>query len=190
MKIPKKRSVLFFPGIFIERTRVNEIISDYETEAINNELRLLSGSNNQDDTYDRIPISFRNKDTWLQKTNLLCSTCSKPIVGQPIPLPSYIVHDEHTDECVYKGITTLHHSWTCASMYNTVFKSNNEKTYSTLKHLYQLWENLPYDVSPEIPNGLPYTDQIQYGGKLSEQQWEAMNKFSIKESLNRSRNNK
>jgi hypothetical protein len=183
MKIPKKRSILFFPGIFIERSRVEEIISNYETDEFN---KLMNTFVDGDDSYDSIPIEFRNKKDWLQKTNLLCSTCSQPIIDQPIPLPSYIVYDEHTNECVYKGITSLHHSWTCASMYNTIFKDNNTNGYFALKHLHQHWRKL--NILIDIPTGLPHTNKQQYGGKLTEKQWDDMNEYLLKDSLTRARN--
>lgn len=186
MKIPKKRSILFFPGIFIERSRIEEVINNYEMDLINSQLKLIEGSNDSANTYDKIPSEFRNKKNWLQETNLLCSTCSKPIDGQPIPLPLYIVHDEHAGECVYKGITSLHHSWTCASRYNTTHKENNMTGYFALRHLHQSWNNLKIPV--DIPIGLPHTDMLQYGGKLTDKQWDDLNRYLLKDSLNRAIN--
>jgi hypothetical protein len=183
MQIPKKRPVLFFRGIFIERAKVTEIISKYKTDEFN---KLMNTSVDNSETYDAVPIEFRNKENWLQTTNLLCSTCSQPIIGQPIPLPSYIVHDEHAGECVYRGITSLHHSWTCASMYNTTFKDNNTTGYFALKHLHQSWKGLSMII--DIPTGLPHTDKQQYGGKLTTKQWDDMNEYLIKDSLNRAKN--
>ena len=186
MKIPKKRTVLFFPGIFIERSNVDEIISKYETERFNEEMNKLHEPENGEDGYDKIITEYRDKKSWMKSTNLLCCTCDQPIIGQPIPLPSYIVHDEQTNECVYKGISTLHHSWTCASMYNTIFKDNNTTGYFALKHLHQSWNEL--NLMTDIPIGIPHTDKQQYGGKLTEKQWEDINKYLLKDSLIRTRN--
>lgn len=182
-KIPQKRTVLFFPGIFIERAKIKEIISHYDNEEFN---KLMNTPIDTEDSYDSIPIEFRSKENWMQTTNILCSTCSRPIVGQPIPLPSYIVYDEHTNESVYKGIASLHHSWTCASTYNTIFKDNNTNGYFALKHLHKHWKGL--DILIDIPNGYPHTDKRQYGGKLSDKQWDDLNEFLIKDSLTRARN--
>lgn len=185
MKIPKKRSILFFPGIFIERSKIEEVISNYENEHFNKQLTIINGSDTPNDMYDKIPNEFRNKETWMKSTNLLCSTCCQVIIGPPIPLPSYITHDEYSNECVYKGITSLHHSWTCASMYNTLFKDNNNTGYFALKHLHQKWKEL--SLLSEIPNGIPFTDKQQFGGKLTEKQWDDMNEYYIKDSIAKSK---
>lgn len=183
MKIPKKRSILFFPGIFIEKTKVKEVIENHEMDISK---LTLQETNTSDRMYNLIPSIFKSKDTWMQNTNLLCNMCSKPITDQPIPLPSYITYDENDDSCVYKGISSIHHSWTCASMYNTVFNDNNPTSYFSLKHLYKYWNDI--DFLSDIPIGIRYTEMQQYGGKLTEQQWDTFNNNILRDSINKSRN--
>lgn len=176
MQIPSKRNILFFQGIFVSHSNKKDIFtkSNYS---------LTNKTNNVEKKWDKIPPEFRSKENWINSINLKCPTCSLAIEEVPVPLPAYIVNDPLTKEIIFKGIKSVHCSWTCASMYNTVFHDNDETSYFALKELFRIWNDYEYLI--DIPIGVPHILMEEYGGNINVKQWKLANDSILREALSR-----
>ena len=183
IKNAKKQTIdgiLFLPGVFkTDCDRMEDFFHD----------RLLHGSEPDTKIFDKIPMTFTNLEAWPKTTNLLCWNCRRTIKGRPWFEPQSI-------DPLYKGkygefikSNNLNRSGSRDNTYCINVKGCFCSPNCTMRHILTFSKDLAdrinkismllfvYElfVGKQITDIYPaplITDMIQYGGQLSEQDYQ------------------
>jgi hypothetical protein len=144
--------------------------------------RLLN--TNDSKNYDKIPLVFYNLDSWIKKTNLLCWNChrvpksvpwfepqsidvtSKGSIGNLVTSDKLVRNHNTVEYCInVKGIFC---SCNCVMRYILINSKNLPDKINKISMLHILHEIFTGKKVIEIEPAPLVTDLVQYGGNLTE----------------------
>lgn len=173
----KSPNILFLKGVYMRDCKdVNDIMGDRLAEMVAGNVTDESGyQTNQ--TYNKIPQSFTDINTWPTHTNLLCFECSCPFTWPAVFIPEAInpcgVH-----RGVYKPIKPIGNfcSFICANMHIDKIYSKQDRweKRELLKLLHTIMSG--GKVILDIDKGVKYTEMEQYGGTMTVADFQSKNK--------------
>ncbi len=172
--------VLFLPGVF--KTDCDRI-EDFFHE------RLLHGSDVGAKIFDKIPMIFTDLDSWPKTTNLCCWNCRRSIKGRPWFEPQSIdpLHKGKTGEFISSskldrtGIRDRTYcinvkgcfcSPNCVMRHILIFSKDLADRLNKISMLLFLYELFVGQKVVDIQPSPLITDMVQYGGSLSEQEYQ------------------
>jgi hypothetical protein len=161
--------ILFLRGCFISDC---SSIEDLFDEHLVNQSLLDNNYDIKDIPFDRIEKQFTTMENWIKKTNIKCWSCDCNFHNIPIFIPSSIERSDVVGQLT-GSMDTLGNfcSWNCASLYINMNFISNEKweRHELLKLLYKIFTG--NDIN-EIVQSPPKTIMKQYGGKITQQEYQ------------------
>lgn len=168
LKIHPEPKILFLEGCFPDDCASIEDLFDE---------KLLKSTyvNNEYDTelvmYDKIPPIFYDLDSWPTSNNIMCWSCSKHFTTRPLFVPTHITPSNDPSR-EYGSIGTRGNfcSWNCCADYIYLYfaKSKREKM-EMLKFEHKIFTGKSIR---EIVRARPKTDRKEYGGDMTEKEYD------------------
>ena len=149
--------ILFLRGAFL---RDSSKVDDAFYDSLENKSELIKNKPTHI-TYNKFPRRFFDRDTWVQKTNVLCWNCSNEITKVPIPVPN---NNQLVGKNETFGVDAICCSFPCASLYISDHCNNKWERHQMLIKLLKIMhpENKISDIK-SIPHAPSRFELEQYG---------------------------
>ena len=129
--------------------------------------------------FDKIPFHFTTVKEWPLKTNLRCWSCPFTFDGPPRFVPKFIREDK--DGNIHAGVEGNFCTFNCAARYvdttypSSAFPAKHWRMRDNLCFVYHLFTG---HFTSHIEPAPPKTDLLEYGGKLTQENfWKRLRKL-------------
>ena len=172
--------ILFLQGVFkSDCDKIEDFFHD----------KLLNDNNSSSKIYDKIPMIFTNLDSWPKTINLLCWNCKRTIKGRPwfepqsidpictknvgeILTSKQLIRNYIYNNNYYINVKGCFCSPNCVMRYIHTYSKNLADRINKISMLLMVYEIFVNVKVRDIPLAPMVTDLIQYGGTLTEQDYQ------------------